>query len=100
MTDRLVLLSGGHMALVVPGAALARVDEEAGEGDIGVTATVPLHVVHEATEAHQGLLHLLVSVEPAFLARADIRHPAVRQLLRSVVETEVSATGQGMVVDR
>ena len=58
------------------------------------------HVVDEAAEAHQRLLHFLVAVEPRLLARADVRHPAIGEFLRGVVEPQVLAAGQRVVIDR
>ena len=85
MADGLVLLAGRQMALVVLGTAAARVEQELGERDVGVAAAVAFLIVDETAEAHQRLLHLLVTVKPLLLAGADVRNPAVGQLFRGVV---------------
>ena len=56
-------------------------------------------VVDEPAEAHKGLLHLLMAIEPGLLSRTEVCHPAVRQLFGRVVEAQILAVRQGVVVD-
>ena len=99
MAYGLILLAWGQVALVVFGAAAARVEEEFGENDVGVAPTVAFLIVDEAAEADEGLLHLLMAVEPGLFAYADIGDPAIGEALGAVVEAEVLAIGEGVVID-
>ena len=80
-------------------AALAGVEEELGQLDVGVAAAVAFHVVDKAAKADEGLLHFLVAVEPDFLARAEVGDPAIGQFLGGVIEARVLAAGHGVMVD-
>ena len=85
MADGLILLPRRQVALVVLRTAAAGVQQELRERDIGIPAVIPFLVVHKAPEPHERLLHFLVAVEPFLFARADIRYPAIGQLLCRVV---------------
>ena len=100
VADRLILLAGRQVALVVLRAAAARIEQELGESDVRVAAVIAFLIVDEAAETHQRLLHLLVTVEPLLLARTDVRDPAVGQFLRGVVQAKIFAVGQRVVIDR
>ncbi len=104
VSDGFVLLDGGRLALVVllaAGLLAAAVDEELGERDVVVAVAAALHVIDEAAEADEGLLHLLMAVIPLLLAGAgaDVGGPAVGEFLRGVVEAKVLSLGEGVVVD-
>ncbi len=60
---------------------------------------IPFLIVDEASESHQCLLHLLVAVEPVLLARPDVRNPAVSQFLGRVVQAQILAIGERVVID-
>ncbi len=105
VADGFVLLDRRQVALVVFLAAPARIEQEAGQRDIAVAAPntlriFALFVVDEAAETDQRLLHLLVAVEPFLLAGPDIGDPAIGQLLGGVIQPQIAAVGQGVVVDR
>ena len=65
-----------------------------------VALAAAFHVVDEAAEAHQRLLHLLMAVVPGFLRRgSEVGVPAVGQLLRGVVEAGVLLVGHQVMID-
>ena len=105
--DGLVLLGHRQVALVVFLAfaivacrVVAAVEQEFGEFDVLRALAAALHVVHEAAEAHQRLLHFLVAVVPRLLGRrAQVGAPAVGQLLGRVVQAGVLLVGHQVVID-
>src|SRR5258708_5957305 len=60
---------------------------------------IALLVVYEAPEAHQRLLHLLVSVEPFLLAWPDVCNPAICKFFGGVVQAQIFAIGERVVID-
>src|SRR6516162_1165266 len=100
MTYGFVLLPRRQVTLVVLLSAATRVEKELGELNVGIAVTLAFHVIHEAAEAHQRLLHLLMAVEPFLLTGTDVRNPAVGKFLGCVVESQVGAAGQRVMVDR
>ena len=78
----------------------AAIEQEFGELDVTIAVAVPFRVVDEPAEAHECLFHFLVAVEPFLLAGADVRHPAVGQFLRRIVEPFVLALGERVMIDR
>src|SRR5215467_13284117 len=99
MTYGFVLLSRRQVTLVVLLPAATRVQKELGELNVGIAAALAFHVIHEAAEAHQRLLHLLMAVEPFLLSRTDVRYPTVGKSLRCLVESQVRAVGKRVMVD-
>ena len=107
VSDGFVLLGHGQMALVVFAAfaivarrVVAAVQQELGELDVLRALAAAFHVVHEAAEAHQRLLHLLMSVVPGFLGRrSEVGVPAVGQLLGGIVQAGILLVGHQVVVD-
>src|SRR5215467_11623524 len=99
MTYGFVLLSRRQVTLVVLLPAATRIQKELGELNVGIAATLAFHVIHEAAEAHQCLLHLLMAVEPFLLGGTDVRNPAVGKFLGGIVEPQVRAAGKRVMVD-
>src|SRR5579872_351418 len=88
------------MALVILRSTAPRVEKKLGQGDVGIPAVIGFLVVHEASKSYQGLFHLLVSIEPFLLARADIRNPTVCKFFGGVVQAQVLPVRKGVVIDR
>ncbi len=99
MTHSFILLLYRHMALVILRTILTAVKQELRKFDIAVTATIAFHVIHEASETHQRLLHLLVTVIPLLLAGTDICNPAVSKFLCSLIEPCVTPFSKGIVIN-
>lgn len=67
------------MTLVVLRPTPTGVEKKLCKRDVCIAAVVAFLIVHKSAEAHQSLLHLLVSVEPVPLAGAKVRCPAIGQ---------------------
>ena len=101
MTDRLVLLRHRQMALLVLGAVATTIEQEFRQRDVPISLPSAFHFVHKATESHQRLLHLLVTVEPLLLwGWTNVVGPAVAEFLRGVVQAIVLAISHRVVIDR
>ena len=92
--DRFILLHNRQMRLVVLLPILSVIQQEFCQLHVTIAFAAAFDVVHEAAEAHQRLLHLLVPVVPGLFGRgADGGDPAVSQLLGRVIQAAVFAIG-------
>src|SRR5262249_29437927 len=100
MTRCLVLLDDGEMALIVFRATLAAIEQELSQRNVTVSSPAAFDLVDEAAEAHQRLLHLLMSVEPLLFGRgSDVIRPAVCKFPGRVVQACILVFGHHVVVD-
>src|SRR5262245_33412371 len=67
VADRFVLLDHREVTLVIFRATLPAIEQKLCQRDVMVALTPALELVDETAEAHERLLHFLVSVEPLLL---------------------------------